>query len=127
VFCPGQGLRGRGQLRGVLPLLRTCNDYKKAESTYRIESLERTARKQTELCTREFFEQRQGFGCNDPAPIFIVGLPRAGSTLLEQILASHSQVEGTMELAEIPRLVSSDRAPSEWRSLPGRAGAAVGR
>ncbi len=40
-------------------------------------------------------------------PIFIVGLPRAGSTLLEQILASHSQVEGTMELADIPRLVSS--------------------
>ncbi len=54
-----------------------------------------------------FFEQRQGWGCQDPAPIFIVGLPRAGSTLLEQILASHSQVEGTMELADIPRLVSS--------------------
>ena len=42
-----------------------------------------------------------------PRPIFIVGLPRAGSTLLEQILASHSQVEGTMELADIPRLVSA--------------------
>jgi hypothetical protein len=38
-------------------------------------------------------------------PIFIVGLPRAGSTLIEQILASHSRVEGTMELADIPRLV----------------------
>jgi hypothetical protein len=48
-----------------------------------------------------------GYGCKDPAPIFIVGLPRAGSTLLEQILASHSQVEGTMELADIPRLVSA--------------------
>ncbi len=40
-----------------------------------------------------------------PRPIFIVGLPRSGSTLLEQILASHSQVEGTMELADIPRMV----------------------
>ena len=40
-----------------------------------------------------------------PAPIFIVGLPRSGSTLIEQILASHSRVEGTMELADIPRLV----------------------
>src|SRR5882762_9232184 len=47
----------------------------------------------------------RGWGCEPPDPIFIVGLPRAGSTLIEQILASHSQVEGTMELAEIPRLV----------------------
>jgi hypothetical protein len=46
---------------------------------------------------------RQGAGCPAADPIFIVGLPRAGSTLLEQILASHSQIEGTMELAEIPR------------------------
>jgi hypothetical protein len=45
-------------------------------------------------------------GCPAPDPIFIVGLPRAGSTLLEQILASHSMVEGTMELSEIPRLVA---------------------
>src|SRR6202035_6037729 len=56
-------------------------------------------------CTREFFAARQGFGCDSAAPIFIVGLPRSGSTLIEQILASHSQVEGTMELADIPRLV----------------------
>ena len=48
-----------------------------------------------------FFEQRKGWGCQAPDPIFIVGLPRAGSTLLEQILASHSQVEGTTELQDI--------------------------
>jgi predicted Zn-dependent protease len=48
-----------------------------------------------------FFEQRQGWGCQAPDPIFVVGLPRAGSTLLEQILASHSQVEGTSELQDI--------------------------
>ena len=51
--------------------------------------------------TPEFFDERQGWGCPDASPIFIVGLPRAGSTLLEQILASHSQVEGTMELPDI--------------------------
>ncbi len=83
------------------------NELKKAESSFRPEALERTVSRQIELCTREFFEQRQDFGHDDPSPIFIVGLPRAGSTLLEQILASHSQVEGTMELADIPRLVSS--------------------
>jgi hypothetical protein len=52
----------------------------------------------------EFFESRRGSGNPTPAPIFIVGLPRAGSTLLEQILASHSQVEGTMELPDIMSL-----------------------
>ena len=51
--------------------------------------------------TREFFRSRAGSGSPAPDPIFIVGLPRAGSTLVEQILASHSAVEGTMELPEI--------------------------
>jgi predicted Zn-dependent protease len=53
------------------------------------------------LFTREFLEARKGVGANSNAPIFVVGLPRAGSTLIEQILASHSQVEGTMELPDI--------------------------
>jgi predicted Zn-dependent protease len=51
--------------------------------------------------TREFFDRRSNWGAQAADPIFIVGLPRAGSTLLEQILASHSAVEGTMELPEI--------------------------
>jgi len=51
--------------------------------------------------TREFFADRNGWGSPAPDPIFIVGLPRAGSTLIEQILASHSRVEGTMELPDI--------------------------
>jgi hypothetical protein len=67
--------------------------------------MERSLRLQRSVCTRELFAARTGVGCGSPDPIFIVGLPRAGSTLLEQILASHSQVEGTMELADIPRLV----------------------
>lgn len=51
--------------------------------------------------TREFFTERLGAGCRARDPIFVVGLPRAGSTLIEQILSSHSQVEGTMELPEV--------------------------
>jgi tetratricopeptide (TPR) repeat protein len=54
-----------------------------------------------QLFTPEFFAARRGWGCPAPDPIFIVGMPRAGSTLLEQILASHSAVEGTMELPDI--------------------------
>jgi tetratricopeptide (TPR) repeat protein len=53
------------------------------------------------LFTREFFAARAGWGCEAPDPIFIVGLPRAGSTLVEQILASHSSVEGTQELPDV--------------------------
>ncbi len=56
------------------------------------------------IFTRAFFEQRQGSGCEAPDPIFIVGLPRAGSTLVEQILASHPLVEGTAELPDIMAL-----------------------
>ncbi|MEO8812257.1 MAG: sulfotransferase [Caulobacteraceae bacterium] len=51
--------------------------------------------------TPAFFAERQGWGSPAPDPIFVVGLPRSGSTLIEQILASHSQVEGTMELPDI--------------------------
>jgi predicted Zn-dependent protease len=60
-----------------------------------------------QLFTREFFAARAGAGADTTEPIFIVGLPRAGSTLIEQILASHSQVEGTMELPDIPALAQT--------------------
>lgn len=59
-----------------------------------------TAR-QIKALTKEFFESRAGLGHDARDPIFVVGLPRAGSTLLEQILSSHSQVEGTAELTDI--------------------------
>ena len=51
-----------------------------------------------DVFAREFLEANQGLGHPDPAPIFVLGLPRSGSTLIEQILASHSEVEGTAEL-----------------------------
>jgi tetratricopeptide (TPR) repeat protein len=56
------------------------------------------------LFTPDFFAERAGTGCAAPDPIFILGMPRAGSTLIEQILASHPAVEGTMELPDIPAL-----------------------
>jgi tetratricopeptide (TPR) repeat protein len=56
------------------------------------------------LFTEPFFAARAGFGCPAKDPIFILGLPRAGSTLLEQVLASHSLVEGTMELPDLPQI-----------------------
>jgi tetratricopeptide (TPR) repeat protein len=118
-FALGKAYEDIGSYEDSFHYYARGNAFKKAESTYRIESLERTARKQTEICTREFFGQRAGYGSDDPAPIFIVGLPRAGSTLLEQILASHSKVEGTMELADIPRLVSSIALHPSGARYPG--------
>jgi hypothetical protein len=104
-FALGKALEDRGEFAESFGYYERGNALKKAESHYRPEAIERNARWQAQVCTREFFAARFGTGCESPDPIFIVGLPRSGSTLIEQILASHSQVEGTMELAEIPRLV----------------------
>jgi len=76
-------------------------------------------RRMQALFTPQFFAARAGQGASAPDPIFIVGLPRSGSTLLEQILSSHPQVEGTMELADMPNLVrelggSQVRAKSKY-------------
>ena len=83
---------------------------------------------QIRACTPALFAANAGAGCPAPDPIFILGLPRAGSTLLEQILASHSQVEGTMELPDIMaiaarlngRLAASEaeRYPANLAELP---------
>jgi tetratricopeptide (TPR) repeat protein len=103
-FALGKALEDRAEYPESFEYYNRGNSLKKSESRYSIESFERSAIQQEVVCTREFFAARPGVGCERADPIFIVGLPRAGSTLLEQILASHSQVEGTMELAEIPRL-----------------------
>ena len=68
------------------------------------------------LFTPDFFAERAGYGCDAADPIFILGMPRAGSTLVEQILSSHSQVEGTSELPDIPALAR------DGGDYPGRIG-----
>lgn len=64
-------------------------------------------RKSQALLTADFFAARAGGGDPAPDPIFVLGLPRSGSTLIEQILSSHSQVEGTMELPELGRAAAA--------------------
>jgi tetratricopeptide (TPR) repeat protein len=105
-FALGKALEDRADYAGSFRYYDQGNQLKHSEIRYKPELTERNTRLQKAVCTREFFASRAGVGCPDPDPIFIVGLPRAGSTLLEQILASHSEVEGTMELSDIPRLVS---------------------
>jgi tetratricopeptide (TPR) repeat protein len=110
-FALGKALEDRGEFAESFLYYERGNALKKSQSGYRPEPVERNTRLQKSICTREFFAARvgaarQGAAQPDEAvPIFVVGLPRSGSTLLEQILASHSRVEGTMELADIPRIV----------------------
>jgi Flp pilus assembly protein TadD len=71
------------------------------------------------MLTPEFLAERRDWGNPSPEPIFILGLPRAGSTLVEQILACHSQIEGTMELPDMPFIAAREaRAlgfePRDW-------------
>jgi tetratricopeptide (TPR) repeat protein len=104
-FALGKAMEDAGDFAEAFHFYERGNALKKSQSRYRAEPIERNTRLQKAICTGEFFAARSGWGCQDPSPIFVVGLPRSGSTLLEQILASHSRVEGTMELADIPRLV----------------------
>ena len=104
-FALGKALEDRGEFAESYRYYDRGNALKRSTSRYRPEPVERNTRLQSAVCTKELFAARAGVGSPDEAPIFIVGLPRSGSTLLEQILASHSRVEGTMELADIPRMV----------------------
>lgn len=81
------------------------NAQKKAQSRYSAEQMTEEFVQQKTVFTADFIQNHKGVGCDRPDPIFIVGLPRSGSTLLEQILASHSQVDGTLELPNILSLV----------------------
>ena len=118
-FALGKALEDRGEYEESFRYYERGNAFKKSESRFDVGAMERNLRLQASLCTREFLAARSGGGCDRADPIFIVGLPRAGSTLLEQILASHSQVEGTMELADIPRMVQQ-LAGRENRDTPSR-------
>ncbi|HST36439.1 MAG TPA: sulfotransferase [Allosphingosinicella sp.] len=71
---------------------------------YRADETSALVERSKTMFSPAFFTERAGLGCPAPDPIFILGMPRAGSTLIEQILASHSQVEGTMELPDIPAM-----------------------
>lgn len=77
------------------------NRYKRQQSNYDPDKMSEELMAQRLFFTREVLEHRADAGFVAPDPIFIVGLPRAGSTLLEQILSSHSQVDGTLELPNI--------------------------
>jgi tetratricopeptide (TPR) repeat protein len=130
-FALGKALEDRNEFAESWQFYERGNALKRSESRYDPDITETNTRKQVEVCTAQFFAARVGVGVPNLDPIFIVGLPRSGSTLIEQILASHSLVEGTHELSDIQRIVVEIRglednrypavlaelAPEEFRRL----------
>jgi len=108
-FALGKALEDRGEFAESFRYYALGNAAKRIESKYRPEIIEDNTRRQIQVCSRSFFAERPGWGASDPDPIFIIGLPRSGSTLIEQVLASHSQVEGTQELANVQQIVANLR------------------
>jgi predicted Zn-dependent protease len=121
-FALGKAYEDRGAYETSFDYYLRGNALKRARSRYRPEIQELNTRLQIKTCTPALFARHQGSGASAPDPIFVVGLPRSGSTLIEQILASHSAVEGTHELADVPRLVAGlqgRESPADDPRYPG--------
>ena len=100
-FTLGKALEDRQQFDEAFKVYRLANKVRRKTVNWDADDHHRNMNRLAAFFNQQFFEERKNWGCMDGSPIFVVGLPRAGSTLLEQILASHSQVEGTMELPDI--------------------------
>ncbi|MCC6918859.1 MAG: sulfotransferase, partial [Alphaproteobacteria bacterium] len=120
-FALGKALEDRGAYAESFANYRDGNALRRAENPYDPDETHSQVLRSETLFTPAFFAARQGLGCPAPDPIFVVGLPRSGSTLVEQILSSHSAIEGTMELPNIPTLalrLSGRRAANDRTLYP---------
>ncbi len=104
-FAMGKALEQRGEYAEAFAHYAQGNAQRRLDAPFDAAGFEKRTSRIIEVFDTSFFRERSGWGHPSPAPIFIVGLPRSGSTLVEQILASHSRVEGTMELPNILNIV----------------------
>lgn len=100
-FALAKAFEDRNEYATAFTYYAQGNALKKAQSRYDAERMHEELGQVKRICNEQMFAGRSDFGSDSPDPIFILGLPRAGSTLLEQILSSHSQVDGTLELPNI--------------------------
>jgi tetratricopeptide (TPR) repeat protein len=122
-FAMGKALEDRGEYAESFEQYALGNRLRRTQISYRSEEMSAHVARVKALCTAAFFADRVSHGASAPDPIFIVGLPRAGSTLLEQILSSHSQVEGTMELPDIPAIAKTLSQRAKASGLEGYSAA----
>ena len=101
LFSLGKALEDMGNYDESFEYYKRGNDLNRGRTTYDPKAIEALSERLKQFFTEERFHENKDFGDNSNSPIFIVGLPRSGSTLIEQILASHSKIEGTMELPNI--------------------------
>ena len=125
-FALGKALEDRGDYAEAFRYYALGNELKRGEGAFDPQLIERDLSLIKEVCSRDFFRQRAGWGCPRPDPIFVVGMPRAGSTLIEQILASHSLIDGTLELPDIQQLVQQFRNRAGPRAPPHYPGVLTG-
>jgi tetratricopeptide (TPR) repeat protein len=105
-FSLGKALEDATQFAEAYAHYERANSLHRAAIAYDPDRVDADVRRSKAVYTERFFAERAGWGTTRRDPIFIVGLPRSGSTLLEQMLASHSQVEATHELADISAIAS---------------------
>lgn len=120
-FALGKAHEDQGHYADAFAHYASGNEQRRAVIHYDADDHAAQVRRAKAVFTPDFFAARSGWGCGATDPIFIVGLPRAGSTLLEQILASHPLVEGTMELPDlvaIARDLSGTRLRGEISKYP---------
>jgi len=101
LFALAAAFEARGEYEQSFRCYEEGNRLKRAQSGYDADKMSAELARQKAVCTPELFAAKGGQGHGAPDPIFVVGLPRAGSTLIEQILASHSQIDGTLELPDM--------------------------
>jgi tetratricopeptide (TPR) repeat protein len=109
-FAAGKALEDRGDIAAAFENYSKGAALRRSAAPYSADETTALTQRSIALFTKSFFAAAEG-GCPAPDPIFIVGLPRSGSTLIEQILASHSAVEGTMELPDIGLIAKSIKGP----------------
>ncbi len=110
-FALGRAFEQRGEWARAFRHYAAGNAARRRRLHFDATAFEQKSRRVARWFDADLFRRHAADGCPDPAPIFIVGLPRSGSTLVEQILASHPQVQGTMEL---PNLVTLVRELDHW-------------
>lgn len=103
-FALGKALEDRGEAEAAFAHYDAGNRLRRTRLDYDADETSRFVDQVIEIATPEFFADRAEQGCDASDPIFVLGMPRAGSTLVEQILSSHSLIEGTSELPDIPAL-----------------------
>jgi hypothetical protein len=124
-FALGRAREQQGSTTEAFFHYREGNRLRARHSPFDLAGFENKCRRVMACLGAAYFVAVRGAGCGDAAPIFIVGLPRSGSTLVEQILASHPSVEGTMELPNVPNYVRElDRLNPQLDAYPESLGSA---